>query len=399
MRISLTVRARAVAMAIAVCTLVVAVQSCGVFSSGNCADKAICGTTDAGSDEGGSDGVSSADVADVGPDAPDEDDGDASVNASDVANGDRTSEDVGDVASEDAPFLAPDGCPYASCADAGCPSGSTCAPPVPSGWTGPALLWTGPSASAVPKCPAGYQDAFDANADPTGSAGTCSCTCSASGQSCSQAVVFNGDAACLEPCGGATVSTACTVVSTTTCGSTISMNASAPAPSGGGCTALVMMTNGSTAGWQTAAHVCSLASTLAGNCGAEACVPAPSASYPSFCAYHSGSLSCPAGYPHARVFYSGQSDTRDCGPCTCSALTGGSCSGTISVYGISIDCTAANPATYTLGSNCRVLNVFGAPPSHVQGNFVLSPGSCTVQSAATPIGAVTGTGPTTVCCM
>jgi hypothetical protein len=399
MRIPRPLRGGAIAIAIAVsAALGLAVQSCGMFSSGSCTDKATCDEAEAGSDEGGSDGVSSADV---GPDEANEEDGDANdtnMDASDGANADAIPVDVGDVASEDAPLLAPDGCPYASCADAGCLSSNTCAPPVPSGWTGPALLWTGPSGSPPPMCPVGYKDAFDANAAPTGSAGTCSCNCSASGQSCSQAVVFNGDAACLAPCGGATVSSACTVVSTT-CGSTISMNASAPAPSGGGCTAQVAMTSGSTAGWQTAAHVCSLESTSASNCGAEACVPAPSPSYPSFCVYQSGSPSCPAGYPHASVFYSGQSDTRGCGPCMCSALTGGSCSGSIAVYGISINCTAANPATYTLGSNCHVLNVLGAPPSHVQGNFVLAPGTCTVQSAASPIGAVTGTGPMTVCCM
>jgi hypothetical protein len=401
---------RGIAAALVVWTaLGLAAESCGVFSSGACADKATCRNLEGGSDDGGSDGVSNADVVDTtvpadgaSDDVSPADSGDATGEQGDAANDVVTGDDVGDVtvvdAPADVPLDAPDACPPAVCADAGCTSGNLCAPPAPAMWTGPALLWSGPFGSAVPPCPMGYEDAFDANAGPTGSLGSCSCTCVASGQLCSVAAVLNGDAACLAPCGSATVSSACTVP-TSTCGSTISMNVTAPAPSGGSCTANVSMTGASAPGWQTAAHVC-LASAFAAGCNSEACVPAPIAPYgTSLCVYQMGTSSCPTGYPHSSLFFSGENDGRVCAGCSCSGPTGGSCSGSISVYGITIDCTAVNPAMYTLGSNCRVLNVPGSPPTHIQGNFTVTQGTCTVQGNVSATGAVTGTGPITVCCM
>jgi hypothetical protein len=130
----------------------------------------------------------------------------------------------------------------------------------------------------------------------------------------------------------------------------------------------------------------------------------------AFCVYQSGTPSCPVGYPKSHVFYSGENDTRNCSTCACSsAPTGGTCAGTITLYGdLSGGCTGPS-ATFTLGQQACT----GAPagtigvtysglansPGFAKANFTVTPGACTVTTPPTPIGSVVGTGPTTVCCM
>ena len=118
------------------------------------------------------------------------------------------------------------------------------------------------------------------------------------------------------------------------------------------------------------------------------------------CVHQSGDASCPAGYPTKSVIYGGETDMRGCSPCTCSATpTGGSCAGTIGIWGdVAGGCTGAAAGTYTLGATCATYSGAGNNPGYAQGNFTVTPGTCTVVTQPTPTGAVIATGPITVCC-
>jgi hypothetical protein len=88
---------------------------------------------------------------------------------------------------------------------------------------------------------------------------------------------------------------------------------------------------------------------------------------------------------------------------------GGGCSGNITLYGdMTGGCTGAS-ATFTLGQQACA----GAPagtvglaygglvnnPGFAKANYTVMAGACSVTTLPTPTGAVTGTAPTTVCCM
>lgn len=481
--------ARAYITAIAACAaLGLAVQSCGVMTSGDdCAARATCTNDGGGSSSGsGEDGAEGA-TAEAGDDASDvtsqgevasedvtsDNSATADVTGDNPATGDVTSEDVGsrgdvgsadvtsedsavrDAASEDAtigpdasadvvsedstivdvaideaapppvdvcvPTTATENCTdgldddcngLIDCAEAACQTaGYTCTAPAPSGWTGPALLWTGAFGSAAPSCPTGYQDAVDAHAGPTGSADTCSCNCNAAGQTCSATGTFMSQSACQvsSACSTVTVTSngsCATVSATTNCGSAGSFGAPTPTPAGGSCTPQVTTTQGSTASWTTSVRVCSWAGPVdtPGGCSTpgEQCLLGPTSGFgPTLCVFQSGAQTCPAAYPNTTVLYSGESDGRGCGSCTCSATpSGGSCSGTISLYGTNAGgCTGTAGATYTFGmAGCFSYGGLSAVPGYAKGNYTVTAGTCSVTGQPQPSGGVTGTGPTTVCC-
>ncbi|HZU84709.1 MAG TPA: hypothetical protein VE987_17385 [Polyangiaceae bacterium] len=297
------------------------------------------------------------------------------------------------------------------CADPAC-GAYTCAAPVPAGWSGPIAWWQGSSGATAPGCAAGFQQAFDANSGLSGAAATCSCSCTASGQVCSVSGDFHPDQSCGNaPCATVTPASsgACTAVPSNTCGSGGSFSVSGtPAPSGGTCSARVT-SSVPPAVWAGAARACAYAGpadTGAGCAPAERCVAAPGAGGygAKLCIYTTSATppsACPAGYASGApiVVYSGYTDTRGCGACACSGPSGGSCSGTIEIYG-SGGCTGSNgSATYTLGTACQAYSGLSPVPGSVKASYVVTGGSCSVQSQPPATGAVTATGPTTVCCM
>jgi hypothetical protein len=462
---------RAYTTAIGACTMLgLAAQSCGVMSSGDdCTAKATC--VDGGAlmaDDGsqlpdvGDDGaVADEGGGDAGGDVTNDTAVNSDVTSENIVTGtdarDVTSEnvvtgvDASDVSSEDVNIgldasdvtirdvvteeAAPrDGCVptgpencangidddcngLIDCADTAC-AAYVCAPSVPSPWVGPALLWTGPSGTTPPSCPAQYPTVLDANAGPTGSADTCSCACTASGQTCSTTGTFMSQGACQTVSACRTVTPAsdgtCTPATTaTTCGSGGSFTAPTPSASGGTCTPGVTTTPGSAAGWTTSARLCSgvAVTDSPGGCSTttDACVLGPPSGFvANVCIYQTGTPACPAAYPNPQVFYSGESDLRGCGPCTCSSSPSpGSCSGTITLYGaINGGCTG-NSATFTLGAQACA----GAPgvvgvtysglannPGFAKASYTVTPGTCSVTVAPVATGAVTATTPTTVCC-
>jgi hypothetical protein len=303
------------------------------------------------------------------------------------------------------------------CADPTC-TGYSCAMAVPAGWSGPALLWTGTFGTPAPSCPSGYTPSLDANQGPSGSPDTCTCTCTPSGQLCQTTGSFMINMNCTGNC--ATVSPAgdgsCTTVPSNSCGNAGSFAATAPTLTGGTCASQVTITPGTAASWTTTARVClKNASDAPGGCGGtgEQCVLTPSTSgfVARPCIYQAGTPACPAAYPNSNLVYSSETDARGCSPCACGAPTGGTCSGTISLYGSNaglcggtpggtftfgdMACNGANPPT-TLGRTYSGLN---NTPGSVKGNFTVTPGTCPVTTPSSPTGGVTPTGATTICCM
>jgi hypothetical protein len=450
------------ATAIAACVaLGLAAQSCGVMSSSSdCAQRAMCSDDGGGSSSGSGSGASSSGgsgsggpLAEAGDDGIGDEsnemmgdvvgddttaDGAGEVGSdvvsldvrdvtSEDARGDVVSEDVRDVVTEKptsdvcVPTSATENCTngmdddcngLVDCAETSCQTaGYTCVAALPTGWTGPALLWTGAASATAPPCPTGYQ-ATDANAGPTGAVGTCNCNCTASGQVCSVAATFHADQTCsYTACASVTVSatatSTCMMVPANTCGTGGSLGGGAtPAPSGGSCTPVVTPTRPAPS-WTTAARICSWAAppdTPGGCTGAgQQCVPGrPDAGSfgPTGCVYQSGDLACPVAYPNKTVLFAGETDSRSCGGCTCAAApNGGSCGGSINVWGDSNgSCSGTASATYTLGSPCKGYSGVANNPGYVQANYTITPGTCSVTTQPTPTGAVTGTGPMTVCC-
>jgi hypothetical protein len=110
---------------------------------------------------------------------------------------------------------------------------------------------------------------------------------------------------------------------------------------------------------------------------------------------------CPDAYPTRRgAFYDedGFTDDRGCTACGCSGVTGGSCSGTLS---ISTGSDCSSDASYTLDSGCKTFNLGSGNvrPSHVGGHYTLLPGACSVASASHATGSAAPSGSVTlVCC-
>jgi hypothetical protein len=302
------------------------------------------------------------------------------------------------------------------CADPAC-SGFTCATQVPAGWTGPALLWVGGPTATPPACPTGYgASPIDGHEGPTGTADTCVCMCTSGGQVCAATGTFHNDQACSAAAcvtgAVSSASTACTNLASNICGTGGSFeinNGGVPTPTGGSCTPQVTITPGSTEGWTSSARICSWngANDTPGGCNptTDQCVGGSPGTVAGFaatvCVFQSGEVACPAGYPNNRnVVFSGEMDGRTCAGCTCTTASpsGGSCSGTVNLFGVP-DC-GGTPVSYSLGTHCLTYNNIGAnDPESIQAALTVVPGTCGVAMQAAPVGAVTGTGPTTVCCM
>ncbi len=217
--------------------------------------------------------------------------------------------------------------------------GKQCVPAVPSGWSGPVAMASGPS--TPPACTSEYPTqttsgvlADNLSADPA----TCGCTCK-------NPVIAICSTATLNVYGGGT------------CGST--GNKVADLVNGSKCTAASLdslathmratgnFISGScvaqpseqvpSATWGLQARACGGASTAGACSGGQLCVP-PAATF-EMCIYQAGNLACPAGYTNKSVFYEGFDDTRGCTACTCGTATGNCVgTGTVSLHNKN-DCT------------------------------------------------------------
>jgi hypothetical protein len=332
--------------------------------------------------------------------------------AADASMSDGTGDGCVDVGPEDCSNGVDDDCNgKIDCADPAC-GAYVCAPPAPSGWFGPVGLWQGAFGSTAPGCPTLYQWLMDAFAGLSGPPASCSCSCAASGQTCSAIGTFHPDQTCTNAtCATVTPAPAggCTPVPSNSCGSGGSFEvAGTPAPSGGSCSAQVTPTI-PPLGWMASARVCSYAGSpdSPGGCteATTQCVAAPTSPYATnVCIYSAADpppTSCPAGYSAnpPTVIYAGSTDTRGCGSCTCSGPSGGACSGSITLYGGAACTGNAGSATYALGTVCQGYGGLAPVPGSVKASYTVASGTCSVQAQPLPTGSAAPTGPTTVCCL
>jgi hypothetical protein len=281
-----------------------------------------------------------------------------------------------------------------------------CVPRAPAGWLGPVAFWQGKAVAADkrPGCPQGYGQAIDVHRDLNAPDGTCQCTCAAQGQVCDGNTTLEifDDLSCANRC--ATVSPhACDAVSGCT-GSQGSLRAGPATPTGGSCRATLSAPPAAT--WLVDARLCGSVGAVCEEEG-QVCAPTPSAPFFSeLCVMRvladgSDLPECPDAYPIRRgAFYDedGFTDDRGCTACGCSGVTGGSCSGTLS---ISTGSDCSSDASYTLDSGCKTFNLGSGNvrPSHVGGHYTLVPGACSVASASHATGSAAPSGSVTlVCC-
>jgi hypothetical protein len=435
--------------------------SCGILSPTNdCAQRANCpgGPDDATTDEVGLGAESGDDETGLGGEASDDstdvmgDDGSVSDGPVSDGNGepdvaDADARDVGDAPSDaldgmggdvrdvvgdtvvpdgsDGCSLKPEDCTNGiddncdgkiDCADPQC-AAYLCAPPVPTGWSGPVALAQAATPAVPPGCQTNYGTPISANSglNPPGPATCGTCTCNAAGETCSAMVHVDHDTSCNSGCNPvATTSGMCaTLPGCTGLGASFSVQLPAPTISGGTCTPSTVPPTPTIppVTWSNAAQVCTYtaASDSPGGCAVGAqCVLGPTGAYGTkVCVYSTASsppTSCPAGYGGGApmTFFRSVNDSRGCSNCSCttSSPNGGSCSGSLAIFASTAGgCTGTPPATYTMNNACSGNLTTSPLPGFVQGTYSLSPGTCTVQSQPQANGTATPASPITVCCM
>jgi hypothetical protein len=295
-----------------------------------------------------------------------------------------------------------------------CPP-DACEPVAPGGWEGPIAFWEGTAAEAddPPDCPPGYTDPTDWFSGLIAPDGECKCTCAQEGQSCDKntELLLYPDQNCGQSCVTITspADAVCTTVTAPLCnGSQGTMQGERPTPSGGTCKPSYTPIPDVT--WERGARIC-LPSDLQYCAGPDqVCAPQPPPPYAELsCVMHKlapgqGQPACPDGFRTAKArLYAEYTDERDCSTCVCSSLTGGSCTGTVSLYNGG-DCSGSGggPPTYTLGNPCQKFDLgpgSGVRPTRLRADYELTPGACSVVTASKPTGmAVESGGSVLVCC-
>jgi len=280
-----------------------------------------------------------------------------------------------------------------------------CVPRASGGWQGPIAFWEGKGSSvpdAVPSCPPDFPSATDVHRGLNAPASACKCTCAAEGQVCDQGTKLElfTDMGCASPCATTSVHS-CDSVSGN-CGSQGSLRAAMPVATGGSCQPTVTMP--ATASWQWDARICESSNARTCDDPAQVCAPPPPAPYVSRLCVFSVILeaqsppACPADYPAPHEpLYATFSDDRGCSACACSSVSGGTCTGTVTV---SDGDNCVGPAEYNFGGGCRP---FDLGPGNVRPNsagaeYSLTPGSCSVASAPHATGNAAPSGNVTVVC-
>jgi hypothetical protein len=282
-----------------------------------------------------------------------------------------------------------------------------CSPPVPAaaGWSGPYSLLSGSGApGSLPTCASqGYQaqSAFEGNAGLDGGGAQCGCSCSAPQNiGCDPPMVtFFSDNACSMPCGPPVRLNGC--VTTGICTADLEVG-SPTASAGSSCTPDASVALPALA-WAQSARACKPPTDAAmGSCtqAGALCLPASE----PFCIMQQGDLPCPAGdYSFRRVYYSGTSDQRGCGPCTCGAPTGTTCAyppGVPPLFSYSATgCTVPTGNPYfapTTPACTGKLGTVGALQLQLEAT-ITDAGTC-APSSPPATGAATPAMPSTFCC-
>jgi hypothetical protein len=316
------------------------------------------------------------------------------------------------------------------CADADCAQGYECVDDLPAGWTasGYVMLFRG-EPNDVPPCPddkptTGYQGKNGLTyLDATCSA----CTCGAPfNQKCE--LVTDLDAAKVglqtmqvrnAQCGVA----ASNIVSLTTpdpwggvcyhqeglaggqiCGSTScnkAVESTAPVVSGGQCNGAGGVKSVTPPSWDVAGKTCKGTKSGGGCRAGQSCQPKPQPPFePGLCVSRTGDLDCPnEAFGTKYLFYGDTNDARDCTSCTCGPASGGTCQMTLYLYSDpAVGQCDSEIAKFTAGDCFDIPN--NPPVYGWRSEISVAPanGQCAPTGPAVPIGDVTPTDPTTVCC-
>lgn len=290
-------------------------------------------------------------------------------------------------------------------------------------WSDAVLLWYGPAAEA-PACPSwapvvapGYH--ADLTQAPPVMCGACACDPPAG--SCTLPATFTADSQPL--CSGNSTAFdapagwtgACTSANAIPAGklcngvpcvqslsiAPLMMNESGCMPSGAPPPPTPPGPPPEPSTWSTAALVC--VGKPSGLCAdpAETCAPVVPDPSPGFlvCVVRDGDRTCPEGWPDKHVFFDRVDDTRGCSPCACSAPTGSSCAGSVSVFkddacGVPLPLTLPLDAT---GPSCHTVPPGTALGSKAAGPVTYTPGTCQ-PSGGEPQGSTAPAEPSTFCC-
>ena len=274
-----------------------------------------------------------------------------------------------------------------------------CVPAVPSGWSGPILLFQGPP-SLAPEC-TGYlnETAFEGGTVPLQERLRCSsCTCrETSGAECSALVTTYSDASCTTQTSEANVTAMCRMASPQSLyfkAEKVEIRATC-VPSGGTLSAPQPPT------WEWDARGCGPSEPQSAGCHEGAiCMPQRTGEFEdTHCVYREGNQTCPVNYPAKRTYLTRMVDERQCPSCSCEPRDG--CPNTLAAYD-NQSCTTDGPALGYFHSldedpgTCRELSPNFTPVAmllHEQ--FELA--HCVGVPVELP-GVIHGEDPVTVCC-
>jgi hypothetical protein len=293
---------------------------------------------------------------------------------------------------------APEAAAEASPGDAS-PASCSCAAPAPVGWTGPLALYDGNPANA-PSCASGTHGVLSAFADLDAGPAACpGCTCSAATVQCATGNTTDVDifdaSACTGRCssfGGATNDYCISLAFPSIDGGSVPPTCNGAMTPTRGASACVVTDGGAPTlpqfVWGRAGVGCAGDPQEPNPCdGGALCLTANGPPFGShLCVLQQGDVACPgAPYSSKELFYHGVDDTRGCGACSCATT----CVTSVSSYA---DTKCANlVAGPTPFAMCASL---GNDPQSVM--FHATPGC--VSDGGAPTGAVTPSGPVTVCC-
>lgn len=279
-----------------------------------------------------------------------------------------------------------------------------CAPTPPEGWTGPMAGTEALSGEALSTCPASFPTEEKLVYENIVATGECSCTCPgvSSGFTCGNAVLDGrsgtGITQCNQMCLGCLVlippTGACTTADNSELASSPAMSVSLGRITNTGQCSNALESNDLEASFERQARYCSAPPVEASCPEAGTCLPnTDDASFDRTCIFQAGDLECPSDYPTKHLRFTDLEDTRSCSSCNCSGpAVGTSCGGTLTYSRIDVQPTCA--LTTVSASGCVTKPQVGLTAKYVPGTSF----SCS-KSGAELSGEVTGTEPTTVCCL
>lgn len=282
------------------------------------------------------------------------------------------------------------------CADSDCTPGYTCVA-IPDGWTTVTATTQGwASAAGKQTTCANGTPATRYFEGPAGAANCTSCSCGAPSGSCGNTPIAcsMGDTTCASS-SSVSVATCANFGAPTNGQISCTLGQTQPG-NNSGCTASpATLTNPDT--WQSVADTCPLG---AGGCaGGQACVPTQDVAGPATCILDSGTSACPSGFPEQHAVFTGGTDQRSCGNCTCLA-TGLSCASDTFQLMTQQGCVDFGPFPTFTTTSCKSYTLSGTSTwslKRVPATSKAPTGSCTAVGGWAS-GSVQTSGKTTLCC-